>query len=181
MKLYRFSPIENEQQLHEAIQYVHFACYKLCNDSLGEYYPNAGNIGIFCHYETEYENLISIRNSLVYPSDNPDQKYFELINPIVIAAENGIPETTYTHLYIRKPDPYRHHVGDVDFYINEQDYSVLKARLHNGESIEGARIFPRNDLDMIELHNPDIDALGYVSTVKMAKSAHNKKSDETNL
>ena len=181
MKLYRFSPIENDQQLHEAIIHVHTECYSLCKNALGKHHPNTGNIGIFCHYQPEYDNLISVRNSLVFPSDNPDQKYFELVNPIVIAGDNGVPETTYTHLYIRKPDPYRHHVGDVDFYIAEQDYSALKARLQNGENIEGARIFPRNDLDMIELHNPDIDALGYVSTVKMAKSVHVKKSDETNL
>ena len=60
MKLYRFSPIENEQQLFEAIKYTHLACYELFKQSFGHYLPNAGNMGIFCHYDDEYEHLVAI-------------------------------------------------------------------------------------------------------------------------
>jgi hypothetical protein len=51
----------------------------------------------------------------------------------------------------------------------------------DGKVIKGARIFPRQDLDMIELYDPDVDACGYVSTEKMAATAHVKRSEETNL
>jgi len=168
MKLYRFSPIENKEQLLEAVQHIHFACYELCKQSFGEYLPNAGNMGVFCHYDDEYERLVAIRKEITEPSDNPEQKYFALYEPIVIAAKDGVPQTAYTHLYIRRPDPYRHHVGDVDFYLEPEQYDELKQSLLNGKQIKGARVFPRNDLDMVELYSPDVDVLGYVSTNTMS-------------
>lgn len=101
----------------EAIKYIHFACYKLCQRSFGEYLPNAGNVGVFCHYhyDDEYARLVKIRKQITKPSDDPNQKYFELYEPIVIPAYDDMSETSYTHLYIRKPDIYRAQVGDIDF------------------------------------------------------------------
>lgn len=181
MKLYRFSPIQDKEVLLEAIKYVHLACNKLCKQSFGEYLPNAGNIGIFCHYDNEYDQLIALRKEMTEESDNVNQKYFRLHESIIIPAIDDMPETTYTHLYIRKPDPYRHHVGDVDFYLEPNKYQELKNAMQNGKILKGARIFPRQDLDMIELYNPDVDACGYVSTEKIAATAHVKQSEETNL
>lgn len=181
MKLYRFSPIKGKEQLLEAITYIHFACYKLCKQSFGTYLPNAGNMGLFCHYDDEYELLVGIRKQLTEPSDDPNQKYFKLHEPIIIAAKDDVPETTYTHLYIRKPDPYRHHVGDVDFYLEAEEYAKLKQSLQDGNIVQGTRIFPRQDLDMIELYDPDVDALGYVSTSTMTEKVRIKLSNETNL
>lgn len=181
MKLYRFSPIKNKEELFEAIKHIHFECYKLCKQSFAHYLPNAGNMGVFCHYDDEYELLIDIRKELTEASDNVDQKYFRLHEPIVIPAEGDVPETTYTYLYIRKPDPYRHHVGDVDFYLESDKYTELKESLLAGKKIKSARIFPREDLDMIELYDPDIDALAYVSTNKMTEKVRIKQSDATNL
>lgn len=181
MKLYRFSPIQEKEELLEAISYIHFACYKLCKQSFGKNLPNAGNMGVFCHYDDEYARLVQIREQITKPSDDPNQKYFELLDPIVIPAKDDVPETTYTHLYIRKPDIYRAQAGDVDFYIEQNDYNNLKSELANGKKITGARIFPRKDLDMIELFNPDIDALGYVSTNIMSEKVRIKLSEETNL
>jgi hypothetical protein len=181
MKLYRFSPIASHDELLAAITFVHEACYALCKQALGKYLPNAGNMGIFCHYEDEYERLIELRKTMTEPSDNPDQKYFKLHEPITIPANDGTPETTYTHLYIRRPDPYRHHVGDIDFFMDVDKYQALKQSLADGKVIPGARIFPRNDLDMIELYNPDIDALGYISTRTMSEKVRVKLSEETKL
>ena len=163
MKLYRFSPIQNQDELLEAIRYIHFACYKLCKQSFGRYLPNAGNIGVFCHYEEEYTRLVEMQKQMTKSSDDPEQKYFELHEPIVVPARDDVPETTYTHLYIRRFDIYRAQVGDLDFYLEQAEYDKLKQSLIDGENIKGARIFPRNDLDMIELYDPDIDALGYVN------------------
>ena len=181
MKLYRFSPIQNQDELLEAIKYIHFACYKLCKQSFGEYLSNAGNMGIFCHYDDEHTRLVEIRKQIARPSDDPNQKYFELHEPIVIPAQDDVPETTYTHLYIRKPDIYRAQVGDIDFYLEQSEYDKLKRSLIDGAEIKGARVFPRNDLDMIELYDPDVDALGYVSTNVMSEKVRIKLSEETNL
>jgi len=174
MKLYRFSPIQNSEELLNAIRYVHFSCYELCRRSFGEYKENSGNIGIFCHYDDEYLALTSLRKLMTESSENPDQKYFRLYTPIVIAAENGVPETVYTHLYIRKPDPYRHHVGDIDFSVTQDAYRELKRRAADVPGIIGARIFDRKDLDMIELFDPDIDALAYVSSEEMTEAVRVK-------
>ena len=181
VKPYRYSPIQDHDELLEAIKHIHLACYGLCKQSFDKYLPNAGNVGVFCHYADEYEQLVEVRKKLTKPSDNPEQKYFELYEPIVIPAQEDVPETTYTHLYVREPDPYRHHVGDIDFYLEQPEYDKLKQSLKDGEQIKGARLFPRNDLDMVELYDPDVDVLGYVSTNMMSQKVRTKQSEETNL
>lgn len=167
MNLYHFSPISSKERLQEAIQYVHFEAYKLCQQTFGRYLPNSGNVGIFCHYQTEYEYLTEVRKELTETTDNYNQKYFRLHNPIIIPATTSTPETKYQFLYVRQPDPYRHHVGDVDFFLPENEYLTLKSELEAGKMMTGARLFPSPQLDMIELFNPDSDVLAYVSTTKM--------------
>src|SRR6185312_10605842 len=126
MKLYTYSPIQSKDELIDAITFTHFACYQLCKQSYGSYLPNSGNIGIFCHYDDEYAWLTGLRKELTEVSESFLQKYFRLHKPIVIPAKGDVPETAYTHLYIRRPDPYRHQVGDVDFYLPEGQYAALK-------------------------------------------------------
>ena len=181
MNLYRFSPINSKEELLEAIRHTHLECHKLCKQSLGKYLPAAGNVGIFCHYDKEYEYLTDLRKQLTESSDDPNKKYFLIHEPITIKAEGDIPETTYTHLYIRKPDPYRAQVGDVDFILEEPTYTELKVSLLEGGEVIGARIFPRGDLDMIELYNPDVDVLGYISLRDTTEKVRTKQSKETNL
>ena len=134
-------------------------------------------MGVFCHYDDEYKYLIGVRKDLTEASDNVNQKYYRLHKPIIIPAKGDVPETTYTFLYIRKPDPYRHHVGDVDFYLEPDKYKKLKEEILKGKKVKGARIFDRPDLDMIELYDPDIDVLGYVSTAKMSEAVRIKRSE----
>ena len=181
-KLYRFSPIKTKEELYKAIEHIHFACHKLCKQSFGKYLPNAGNVGVFCHYENEYNYLLDVRKQLTESSDNVNQKYFKLHNPITIESKFGdVPTTTYEYLYIRKPDPYRSHVGDLDFYLEPDEYKKLKQDMIDGRKIMGARVFDRPDLDMIELYDPDSDALGYVSTAQMSKAVRVKLSEHTKL
>lgn len=180
MKLYRFSPIRSKEELLAAISHVHFQCYKLCKHSFGRYFTNAQNIGIFCHYNDEYAFLTELRQELTETSDNIKQKYFRLHEPIVIPAQGDVPETTYSYLYIRKPDPYRAQVGDIDFYVAPDEYGKLKQSAKQNK-FPGARVFDREDLDMIELYDPDVDALGYVSTSTIAESVWGKLSEATKL
>ena len=175
MKLYRFSPIKNQDELLEAIKHIHFACFELCKQSFGKYLPVAGNMGVFCHYDDEYKFLTELRKKLTGESDNVNQKYFRLHKPLTISVHGDVPETTYTFLYIRKPDPYRFHVGDVDFVLEEDKYQELKKSLQGGTVIKGARVFERPDLDMVELYDPDVDALGYVSPREMTEKVRVKQ------
>jgi len=181
MKLYRFSPIKTKEKLFKAIKHIHFECYKLCKQSFGKYLPNAGNAGVFCHYDDEYEFLTKVRQELTEASDNVNQKYFRLHKPIVIPSKGDVPETTYTYLYVRKPDPYRHHVGDIDFYLEPEKYKKLKKEMLAGKEVSGARVFERPDLDMIELYDPDVDVLGYVSTEQISEAVRVKLSEHTKL
>ncbi|MEK7585750.1 MAG: hypothetical protein AAB477_00750 [Patescibacteria group bacterium] len=181
MKLYRFSPIETKEQLIEAVKHTHFACFELCKKAFGNYLPVAGNMGVFCHYDDEYKFLIKLREELTESTDNLNQKYFRLHNPIIIPTKDDIPETIYTYLYIRRPDQYRAQVGDVDFVINDEEYTILKKTLLEDSKINGAKVFDRPDLDMIELSDPDIDTLAYVSTKAMTEKVRVKQSEITKL
>ncbi len=162
MKLYRFSPIKDKTELLEAIQHMHFACFELCKQSFGKYLPVAGNIGVFCHYEDEYKFLTELRKEIANESENWNQKYYRLLEPIVIPARGEVPEAIYTYLYIRRPDPYRAQIGDIDFVLGEEKYKELKNSLLKGEKVKGARIFERPELDMVELYDSGIDSLAYI-------------------
>jgi len=159
--LYRFSPIKNKDELLDAIEYIHLECFKLCKNSLGKFFPVSGNIGVFCHYGEEYKLLTDIQKELTEIPDDPKQKYLPLRQPIIIPAKDGIPETTYTHLYVRKPDPYRHHVGDMDFLMTPEEYKKLKERVVEGK-VKGARNPNHPSHDMVEFFDPDSDVLGYI-------------------
>jgi len=167
MKLYRFSPIQNEAQMMEAIKHIHFACHALCKQSMGKYLPVAGNIGIFCHYEDEYIFLKNLQAELTDLSKSVYGKYFLFHKPIVIPAKGDISKTIYSYLYIRKPDPNKPQVGDMDFYLEPEKYAKLKQSLIDGKIIKGARVLPnRPDLDLIELYDSEIDVLGFIGDKK---------------
>ena len=170
MKLYRFSPIENKEQLLEAIKYTHFKCFELCKNNFGRYLPVAGDIGIFCHFDDEFQFLTKIRKELTDESDNWNQKYYRLYEPIVIPTEGDIPATTYTYLYIRKPDEDKKQMGDVDFVLNKEEFDELKNSLLNGKEIKGLEIFDRPSLDLIQLFDPNIDALSFIGTKDMTEN-----------
>lgn len=175
-RLYRFSPIKNKEKLFEAIRYIHFEAYRLLKQNLGYLLPVSGNIGVFCHYEEEFERLIKIRNELTDLSDNWNLKYYRLHKPIVIPADHDIPKTTYTYLYIRKPDPAHPHVGDVDFYLEPDKYKELKQSLLFGKAIKGVKIFERPDLDLIRLYDPNSDVSAFVGSYRMEEVATGKQS-----
>jgi len=174
MSLYRFSPIKSRAELLEAIAHIHFSCFALCKQALGRYLPVAGNMCVFCHYDDEYAFLTSLRKEITEETGNIDQKYYLLHEPIVISTKGDVPETTYTHLYIRKPDPYRAQVGDDDFVMEKAEYEKLKASLTTGKPRLGIRMFERPGWDMIELYDPDVDALGYISQKEMTEKVRVK-------
>lgn len=169
MQPYRFSPIENKEQLLEAIEYTHFKCFELCKKNFGRYLPVAGNIGIFSHYDDEYEFLTKLREELTEKSDNWNHKYYRLLEPIRIAAKGDVPDTVYTYLYIRKPDKHKE-VGDVDFVLGLNEFSELKDSLHHSKEIKGIEVFDRVDLDLIKLFDSDTDVLSFIGTKNMTEN-----------
>lgn len=162
MKLYRFSPIKNRTQLFKCIDYLHKTNYELCKKTMQSYLPVRGNIGVFTHYDDEYNFLLNLSQKLTDRLVHLNNKYFKLLKPIIIPAKGSIPSATYEFLYIRKPDPYRSQVGDIDYVLNADSYGKLKNSLSKGESRPGIRLFERPEDDMIELFDPDLDVLSYL-------------------
>lgn len=167
MKIYRYSPIQDEAQVMEAIRHIHFACHALCKQSMGRFLRVAGNVGVFCHYDDEYISLKKLQTELTDLSKSVYGKYFRLYKPIIIPTKDDIPMTTYSYLYIRKPDSKKPQVGDIDFYLEPEKYTKLKQSLLDGKIIKGARaLLNRPDLDLVELYDSDIDAWGYIGDKK---------------
>lgn len=159
------------EKLYAKVEHIHFSCFELCKQALGKYLPVAGNVGIFCQSEQEFELLTKLREEITEPLDNPNQKYYLLYKPIVIPAKEDVPKTSYTYLYIRKldPTPYGRYVGDIDFVLKDSDYANLKESLKNGAVIKGAEIYNRPGWDMIQLSVPEIDCVAYVGTDAMTQ------------
>ena len=167
MNQYKFSPIQNEGQLIDAIAYIHHTCHMLCKKSFGTYLPVAGNVGIFCHFDDEYTQLTTLQKKLTDSSDLIYGKYYQLYKPIAIPIQDNVPAACYSYLYIRKPDIIKYQVGDIDFYLEPIKYSKLKQSLINGETMKGTRLIPnRPDLDLIELYDLKVDAFAYIGNKK---------------
>lgn len=165
----------NEKQLFDRIKRIHLSCFKLCKQILGAYLDASGNIGVFCQSEREYEIFMRIRKELTEMSNHPDQKYFRLYQPIIYATEGEIPEATYTHLYIRKPDPtpYGKYLGDVDFILDSAEYQKLKESVTKG-LIKGAEVYDRPKWDTVQMTSLDVDSVAYVSTKEFAEKVRVK-------
>ncbi len=170
MKLYRFSPIQSEAELLEAVEYLHTVCNKLAFQTFGRYLPVRGNVGIFTHYDHEFDFLVDVRKHLTQPEPNYKNKYFKLIKPITVPQSDGIPSATYGFLYVRRTDPYRPQVGDIDFVLPVEEHEKMKQTLNTETFTNGARLFGRPEENIIELWNPDIDAISYMAADYMQEA-----------
>lgn len=159
MQLYKFSPIASESELFSALQYIHEKCHELCQLALGEKLPVVGLIGYFCHYSEEFASLKDVQRQLTNENEAVNGKYFRLESPVTFD------DSSYDYLYIRQPDPYRHHVGDIDFSVTEEAFARLQKRIEASE-LPYARLYPGTDKAMIELFHPDYDVLAYVTMYK---------------
>ncbi|MFZ2206788.1 MAG: hypothetical protein WA061_03995 [Microgenomates group bacterium] len=170
MHSHLFNPINDTSQLLKTIEYIHVECHRLCKKNLGYLLPVAGNIGVFCHFEDEFIRLTRIREELTEANNNWNKKYFKLHVPIIIPQKNEIPATTYTYLYIRKPNKNTPHIGDVDFYMEPNKFLALKQSLLEDKTMEGVSIFNRPDLDLIRLFDPEINVSSFIGQKTMIEN-----------
>lgn len=159
------------QNLLNIINKVHLDCFRLCKQSVGKYLPVPGNIGIFCQSDEQYKFLEQERAKLTFISDNQKQKYFQLKNKIIMPEINGIPETIYTWLYIRKPALDTPEWGDVDFTLSIDEYRIYKNQVIE-EKMSGVNIYDRPGWDMIEIKDPSSKGIAYITTQSMAEKVH---------
>lgn len=168
MNQFRFSPIRSKEAMLQALEYIHIQSFRLCYENIGRILPVAGNIGIFCHYQDEFEYLTGLRKELT-ENRNWNNKYFKLHVPIVMKAHDSIPQTTYTYLYIRRPEVEHTHVGDADFYLPPAQYEKLKEEVKGGRYGSGVSMFERPDLDLVRLSNPAIDVSAFIGSYDLEK------------
>lgn len=156
------------------LEEIHTGCFTLCHNAIEKYLPVAGNMGVFCQSNDEFEAYTKMREEICHTSKDPNQKYFELKKSITINKIGNIPSATYTHLYIRRPNIESPEFGDVDFVLSQSEFSALKQRIISGEKITGASIYDRPGWDTIEIRNSEIKALAYISTQEMAEKVRVK-------
>lgn len=158
------------KNLLQRIKTIHNDCHKLIKQTTNYYLPVAGNIGIFCQSENEFKTFLKLKKEIIFPSDNPDQKYFQLKEPIVIPCENNIPKAKYTHLYIRKPDPspFGQYLGDIDFTMKPNNYKKFKKKVAK-RKIKGADLYDRPKWDMIQVTDPNIPSIAFITTKDFAE------------
>lgn len=162
-------------ELQKRIEQIHLDCHKLCIMSIRKYLPVAGNLGVFSQSEDEYLIFSKLQKELVEVSANPKQKYFKLISPIIISTIDENPQAIYTHLYIRKfdPSPYGTYLGDVDFVMRRDAYIKLRESVSRG-FIPGAEIYKRPGWDTIQITDPNINSVAYISTRNFAEKVRVK-------
>lgn len=155
---------------------IHSDCHRLCLYATNKFLPVAGNIGIFCQSEEEYKAFKEGQQEIVKPSDNPNQKYFEQKEPIVIEKTEGIPQAIYTYLYIRKfdPTPYGKNKGDIDFVMAEVEYEAFKQDVLEGKTPKGVELYDRRNWDTVQITDPAINSVAYISTKEFSEKVRVK-------
>jgi mannose-6-phosphate isomerase-like protein (cupin superfamily) len=152
MKLYRFSPIQKEDQLRRAATYVAEQITVLCNKVIGKNLPIT-YLTICTHYEYEYQALLKLLPELGEVRDANNGLKVKLERPIE-TKDNSINE-----LRIRKPDLYRMQVGCGDFAVD--NYQVFKEEAISKHP-QNLRVIERSEYEMIEFYDPDFDVLAYI-------------------
>jgi len=160
------TPETEQTRLIDRLKEVNAACQEIIKEALHHPLPVAGNIAVFCQSETEYEVFKQVAESIANPSDNPAQKYLELKKPLVFSYKDT--DSTYNFLYVRAPAADSPEAGDVDFVLNQAEYTELKRRVSQA-GVAGASVYERPGWDMVEIRNPRINALPYVCTQEMAE------------
>lgn len=157
-KIYRFSPIKTEKQLYTAVDYIATKTTDLCKKITGKEYP-IGYLTIFSHYFNEFTDLEKMLKNLGTIIGDNNGPFVKLHKPI------RLPHNQLHKLRVRKPDPYRLHVGCNDFDV--PDYTAFKTKYIQRDATN-LRLIKRPDYEMIEFFDPEYDVLAYIVSSALA-------------
>lgn len=165
-------------QLLSRIEYIYSNCNELIKSTFGREFQMSGNIGIFAQSDEEFNSFKQIADELTRPSDNANQKYFELKVPIILKD----PDAEFTHLYVRKFDPseYGKNKGDIDFVTDLESYKKYKQEVVNSKYPE-AQMYDRPGWDTIQINKPEVDVVAYLTTTEFARKVRVKFDNLTQL
>lgn len=153
MKLYRFSPIQNEDECTKALEFIQVKLRELSKLVTEEDF-SVNTLKIFAHYEDEYTYLRSWVDSIGIGEDNGSSTsyYVKPHEPTIINGDH------IELVGVRVPDPYRSQVGCGDYVV--ANYDELKNK-YLGRSPYIREIW-KDTYHMLELFHPDFDVLGYI-------------------
>ena len=165
MKLYRFSPVEDKEHVLEAIGYVIKQATKLFFNVVGEANCTIEYATLFAHYNDEYDKIVSVLKMMGELEEANNGVRVKLSEPLEFSGgsvEVNGEMVNISHqikyVRVRKPDPYRMQVGCVDF--EEEDYDYFKDLY--GMYTRNPRTIEREQYEMLEFHDPNIDVLAYM-------------------
>lgn len=144
------------EKLQEAIKYISVQTTALCKKVTNNEYP-IGYLTIFSHYPKEFEKLKEMALRLGKIVGDHNGPIFRLHSPIKLISND------LAKIRVRKPDPYRLHVGCTDFIMPSYD-SFKKTFLRKNPN--NLRLIKRPEFEMIEFFDPDYDVLAYVLNTK---------------
>lgn len=164
-KLYRFSPITSEQAMLEAVEYIAIEATRMLFREMGTN-QQIKHVTIFAHYWDEYNELVQLTSQLGTQTEANNGIRTRLTKNIDVftmklETNSGVIDVTESieSIRIRKPDPYRMQVGCCDF---EYDGEYLWLATTETVGRANMRRIERDDIDMVEFSDPDIDVLAYV-------------------
>lgn len=165
MKLYRFSPINDELALLETVEYVAKEATKLLFRLQGYTLP-IKYVTVFAHYEDEYKLLLEIAGKLGKKEPTNNGFKFLLTKPLktnpghleVDGKKQNIVHTIES-IRIRKPDPHRMQVGCCDYEFDGDYVGIWSTDIYESNYV---RRIVRSDIDMVEFFDPDVDVLAYI-------------------
>jgi hypothetical protein len=153
MKLYRYSPIQNNEGCTKALEYIQQKLRELSGHVIEEELP-INTLKIFAHYEDEYTFLKEWVDSIGKNEDEGSRTSY-YVRPNIPMVINNDP---IEFVGIRVPDPYRSQVGCGDYVV--PNFDKFKSK-YLGKS-PFVREVPHQRYEMLEFFHPDIDVLGYI-------------------
>ncbi len=153
MQLYRFSPIKTDEDIQASLKYIQQELRRLSALVMDEVLP-INTLKIFAHYDEEYDYLKKWIDRIGDVDDASSETSYYVAPKTTIK----INEDPIEFVGIRKPDPYRSHVGCGDYVV--PNFEELKDKYLGSSPY--IRQVPHAKYEMLELFHPDIDVLGYI-------------------
>ncbi|MFH0863509.1 MAG: hypothetical protein V1858_00260 [Candidatus Gottesmanbacteria bacterium] len=142
------------KKINELITNIVNQCVALKNKYTNLEFLQIDYVCIFSHYQEEYNDFLKKASSIgKIVSETESGPIFKFNEPLSTAA--GCPKV----LKIRKPDPTRPQLGDVDFIT---DYQKFKEKYLDNRRF---RLIQRTNFEMIELRDDTYKVLVYFSNI----------------
>lgn len=149
-KLYRFSPIKDEQTVDKVFLYLTQELERLSLKIFKEKLP-IDTLKIFAHYPDEYNYLYDLISKMGDKSEYSSETSF------YVDVDKKISGHNIKLIGLRIIDPYRMQAGCGDYEVSNFN-DIKKKYLNSSQYVRDMK----RSTDMLEVWHPDFDILGYI-------------------